>query len=530
MLDVLIRGALVCDGTGAAPFSADAALKDGKIAGLGHFPGAEAALTVDAAGRCLTPGFLDIHRHADAAAFRPGFGAAELAQGLTTIVNGNCGLSAAPLSGPDAGALRQYLLPITGELPDGLPNESMADYLGALARAPLPLNVGMLAGGGTVRASVCGFSDRSPDDGQFRAIRDALARALADGALGVSLGLGYAPECFYSARELVRALEPLRGGSAPITVHMRQEGDGMLGALDEMLAAARELRAPVHISHLKAMGRENWNCYAPEALRHIARAREEGLDVSCDVYPYTAGSTQLVHILPPEFLPGGTDAICARLRDPVCRTALAARLETGSDFENIVHLAGWEGILVTGLRRPQNAAYENRSLAEIASMRGETPLDACCGLLAEERCSATMIDFMANEGDISTILRAPFTNVISDATYPSGGRLHPRVYGTFPRVLERFVRKLNVLTLPEAVAKMTSVPANVLGLRNKGRAAAGCDADLLLFDPAAVRETATYAEPERLAAGMDYVFVNGRAAVSGGKPTGSLAGRVLRGA
>ena len=164
----------------------------------------------------------------------------------------------------------------------------------------------------------------------------------------------------------------------------------MLGALDEMLAAARELRAPVHISHLKAMGRENWNCYAPEALRHIARAREEGLDVSCDVYPYTAGSTQLVHILPPEFLPGGTDAICARLRDPVCRTALAARLETGSDFENIVHLAGWEGILVTGLRRPQNAAYENRSLAEIASMRGETPLDACCGLLAEERCSATM--------------------------------------------------------------------------------------------------------------------------------------------
>jgi N-acyl-D-amino-acid deacylase len=528
MLSLLIRNGTVADGGGGAPFAADVAVENGRIAGVGRFPGARAALSVDAAGKWVTPGFLDIHRHGDAAAFRPGYGAAELMQGITTVVNGNCGLSAAPLEPRFGGAMRAYMSPILGELPEGVPCGSMADYLAALERSGPRLNVGMLLGAGTVRAGVRGLADGALADGEVRAVRAGLERGLADGALGVSLGLGYAPECFYDTEGLVRVLEPLRGGKTPITVHMRQEGDGMPEALAEMISVARALNAPVHISHLKAMGRRSWGVYAARALELISRAREEGLDVSCDAYPYAAGSTQLVHILPPEFLPGGTEAICARLRDPALREKLAGRLETGRDFENIVRLAGWDGITASGFRRPENAAYENRTLAEIADARGEDPLDACCALLAGEECALTMVDRMMDEDDVAAILRAPFANAISDATHPAHGRLHPRVYGAFSRVLETYVRVRRALTPEAAVAKLTALPAAALGLRDRGRLLPGFCADLAVFDPDKIRENATYAEPERFSGGMDWVFVGGTAAVAAGKLTGARAGCVLR--
>ena len=311
MFDTLIRGGTVIDGTGRPAFAADVAVSGGRITAIGDLSAASAAHVIDAAGRTVTPGFIDIHRHADAALFRPGFGAAELCQGLTTIVNGNCGLSAAPFGPAHGDAIRDYLRPITGDIPDTLPSASLAAYLAALR--DLPLHTGMLVGAGILRADTAGYELEHLDEAHYRAIHRAMERALGDGALGVSLGLGYAPECFYTTHELIRVLAPLAGQSIPITVHMRQEGGGVVTAAQEMVEVARALKAPVHLSHLKAMGRDNWRSKVPQVLALLDRARQEGLDLSCDVYPYTAGSTQLLHILPPEFLAGGMEAIVRRL-------------------------------------------------------------------------------------------------------------------------------------------------------------------------------------------------------------------------
>ena len=247
MLDLLIRGGTVVDGTGSAPYAADVAVENGKIVEVGDLPGAHARRVISADGKLVTPGFIDIHRHADLAAYRPGFGQLELRQGLTTIVNGNCGLSAAPMRRARRAEIAAYLQPICGEMPKQVPTDSLADYFAG--QPETPLHTGMLVGAGVLRASAAGYALEHLEDKHYKAIHRAMEQALADGALGVSLGLGYAPECFYTTQELIRALEPLAGQNIPVTVHMRQEGGGVLEALAEMLTVARALRIPVHISH-----------------------------------------------------------------------------------------------------------------------------------------------------------------------------------------------------------------------------------------------------------------------------------------
>ncbi len=526
MFDTIIRGGTVIDGTGRPGFSADVGITAGKIAAVGALSAAPASRVIDASGRAVTPGFIDIHRHADAAAFRPGYGELELRQGLTTIVNGNCGLSAAPFGETHAAAIRAYLRPITGDIPAALPSASMADYLAALH--DLPLHTGMLVGAGILRADAAGYELEHLEDAHYRAIHRAMERALADGALGVSLGLGYAPECFYTTAELIRALEPLRGQDIPLAVHMRQEGAGVCEAVEEMLTVARTLRIPLHISHLKAMGRDSWGKKIPRALELLTRARQEGMDVSCDVYPYTAGSTQLLHILPPEFLEGGMDAVVKRLRDPAARRELAQRIDTGDGFDDIARLAGWDGIYLTSLHCPEDHPFLGKSLAQIAALMGQDPLNCCCDLLVREDCQITMIDFMASEEDIAAVLQSDLSNLISDATYPTEGMPHPRVYGTFPRLIRHFVMEKRVLSLEQAVRKMTALPARALRLRGKGVLAPGMDADLCVFDPSQLRENGDYQHPCRMASGLDAVLVAGEPAVIHDTYTGVRAGTVIR--
>ena len=526
MFDTILRGGTVIDGTGHPAFPADVGITGGTIAAVGDLSAAAAGRTMDVAGRTVTPGFIDIHRHADAAAFRPDYGSLELRQGLTTIVNGNCGLSAAPFGPDHADAIRAYLRPITGDIPDTLPSASLAAYLAALR--DLPLHTGMLVGAGILRADAAGYELEHLDEAHYRAIHRAMERALGDGALGVSLGLGYAPECFCTTEELIHALEPLRGQDVPLTVHMRQEGAGVCDALAEMLTVARSLRIPLHISHLKAMGRDSWGKKIPRALALLEQARQEGLDVSCDVYPYTAGSTQLLHILPPEFLAGGMEAVVRRLSDPAARRELAQRIQSGAGFDDIARLAGWDGIYLTSLHCPEDHPYLGKSLAEIAAMTGQDPLTCCCDLLVREQGEITMIDFMASEEDITAILQSPLSHLISDATYPTEGMPHPRVYGTFPRLLQHFVREKGALTWERAIHKMTGRPAQRLRLAGKGVLAAGMDADLCVFDPEALRETGTYQEPCRMAAGMDTVLVAGVPVLEQGVLTGARPGRIIR--
>ena len=521
MFDYVIQGGTLIDGSGGTPYVADLAIQDGKIAAIGY--SLTGAQRLDAQGFTVTPGFLDIHRHADAEVFRPGFGRAELRQGLTTIVNGNCGLSLVPFGPAHREALLRYLQPVTGTLDPAIPTDSMGAYLSSLKA--LPLHVGMLVGGGTVRTDVCGYTAAEPGD--YAPIHRRIERALAEGALGVSLGLGYAPECFYSTQGLIRALAPLAHSEIPICVHMREEGDQVCTAIEEMLTVARALHAPLHISHLKAMGMRNWNRRIPHALELLQQARAEGVDVSCDVYPYTAGSTQLLHLLPPDFLEGGTDAIVERLRDKNQRDSLRERIRTGRDFDNIAQMVGWENITLSTLHLPKYQALIGKTVAEAAEELRMDPVDCIARLLADEHCAVTMIDRITCEEDICRILRDSFASVISDATYPTVGLPHPRVYGNFTRIIEKYVLRDGVLTLPEAIRKMTTLPADALRLRQKGRLAVGADADVNVFQPEALHEQATWLEPRQESSGMDTVFVAGVPAILRSRWQESRSGTAL---
>lgn len=525
MFDYLISHAYVVDGTGKDGYWADVAVEKGKISAIGQLNTTESAVKIDAAGRILSPGFIDIHRHGDSALFRPGYGQAELRQGLTTVLNGNCGLSLAPIIGPYSQDVEHYLEPITGPIPAGHQFPSLESYNKQAKAAGVPLHNGMLMGMGTLRATVAGFAPGDLEDGQLHQLHILLEKALGDGALGVSLGLGYAPECFYSTEGLIHALAPLRSSKIPVTVHMRQEGDGVEEALEEMLSVARKLDLRLEISHLKAIGTRNWRKSVPRMLKKIQRAREEGLDVACDVYPYPAGSTQLIHVLPPEVQEGGLSALTAALQDPSVRQKLIQRMETGTDFENIVHLVGFENIRATGLKFfPQ---WEGKSIAEIAKNWEKESYSALFDLLVKEKGSVSMIDFIADEADIDAILREEFSGVISDATYPLDGLCHPRVYGTFPRLLEMYVQKRQVLTLEKAIHKITAQPAQRFGLCSKGEIKVGADADLCLFSLQNIHETGTWQNPASFAEGMDYVFVQGKPAIENGVFHPEVQGDIL---
>jgi N-acyl-D-aspartate/D-glutamate deacylase len=526
MFDSIILDGAVLDGRGCPARRLDIGIRDGKIAALGNLSQAEAGTIYRAAGRMVTPGFLDIHRHGDLAVFQPAFGELELRQGLTTIINGNCGMSAAPFGAEHRGAILDYLSPVIG-IDASVPSESVSDYLQAVRASRPPLHVGLLAGSGVIRADVSGFAAGTLTREQLHAVRLRLETALAEGALGVSLGLGYAPDCFYDTQGLIDALAPLRDGSVPLTVHIRDEGGNVDKSVTEMLTVARALNCPLEISHLKAIGMENWQRKIPRVLDTLARARAEGLRVRWDVYPYTAGSTQLLHVLPPEVLEGGTEVLTRRLSDPAVRAHIRARLAAGEDYNNIAKLVGWENVIVSSLHRPENRDVLGLSIPEAAALRGLDEVDFTLELLRSERCAVTMIDFITCEEDLQAILRSDAVSLISDATYPATGKPHPRLYGSFVRLIERYVNQLHVLTLPEAVRKMTLAPAEALGLGQKGRIALGADADLLIFNPAALHEAGSYEDPARFAQGIDDVFVAGAAVLLDGKLTGKRPGHVV---
>lgn len=525
MFDYLITGGMLIDGSGAAPVFSDLAIQGNKIAAVGKNLG-QAENTIDASGFCVTPGFIDIHRHGDAAAFRPDYGKAELRQGLTTVLNGACGVSLVPFGDFHREELLRYLEPITGRIDPHVPTASLAEYFAALQKVRLPLNVGMMLGNGTIRADLFGYAEQEPSD--YSAVHRQLERGLSDGAFAVSLGLGYAPECFYTTDALIRALEPLRGGNIPITVHMRHEGDGVCKSVEEMIAVAKALRCPMHISHLKAMGKRNWGTKIPCALALMEQARQEGVDISCDVYPYDAGSTQLLHLLPPDFLTGGVDAICERLRQKEQREKLRDAICSRRDFDNIAQMVGWENIMLSALNLPEYQHLIGKTVAQAAQELKLDPVDCLCKLLADERCAVTMIDRMACEEDICAILRDPYASVISDSTYPTAGMPHPRVYGTFVRLFERFVLQKKAITLPEAVRKVTSLPAQSMRIANKGLLRVGKDADINIFKPEALHECATYLAPKQESEGLDTVFVGGIPIIRNGNRSEICNGSVIK--
>ena len=525
MLDILIKGGTVIDGTGRPPRPADVAIAGDRIEAIDRLPGASAARVIDAAGHVVAPGFIDMHSHADFTL--PGLPTADskLHQGFTTEVVGNCGASPAPLTP----AHRQEVIDSTGLALPPLAWDwtTFRSYLDALSRERLSINVAPLVGHGTVRLVVMGPGDAHPTPDQLRAMAAEVRRAMDEGAIGFSTGLIYPPGVYADTDEVVELARAAGEGGGFYASHIRGEGRTLLPAISEAIEVGRRASVPVEISHLKASGRANWPKMA-QAIELIEQARAEGLDVTADMYPYPAGSTMLAALLSPWVHAGGRERLLARLADPADRARIRAEL----DDTGLGRDAGWDGILIAAC--PTQPEYEGRTLAHIADGLGLSPAEAAIEILREARGEAEMILFMMSEDNVALGLRQPWVMIGSDGegratSGPYGaGKPHPRNYGTCPRFLGHYVRDDRIVSLPDAIRKLTSLPATKLGLRDRGRLEPGAAADVVVFDPATVADTATFAEPHRYPVGIPWVLVNGDPVIARGAHTGSRPGRALK--
>lgn len=533
----LIRNGIVADGTGKECFAGSVLVENGTIAEVlrqsspaGTDAGADGTVVIDAEGGYITPGFIDIHRHGDWQALTNGDDELLNRQGITSVVNGNCGLSAAPQGGAHEEETERFLRSIIGAKPeiDGVdPAYSMERYLSCLGSVRRSVHTGILVGGGTLRAGVAGYGGGPLSVDEEECIRERLRASLEAGAVGVSLGIGYAPEFAYDTEGLVRVLEPVRGSGIPVSVHIRTEGDGAQDAVREMLQAARELDTPLHLSHMKCIGKRNWRTVCAQELGMIRQARAEGMDVTLDTYPYITGSTQLVHLIPPRFQSGGTQTLLGYLQDKGMRGRITQVLQRAtSEYENIVELAGFENIMATGMKSERFAPFEGRTISETAQALGQDPYDTLYDILLEERCEPAMLDTYGCEEDLIDFLRDEGCSLISDAIYPEGGRRHPRVYDSFPRFLIRYVREKQVFSMEEAVRKMTSLPASLFGL-NRGVLEKGYPADICVFHLENLASESDFAHPDRPCTGFDYVFVQGEPCVEKDRWVNTGSGTVL---
>lgn len=529
MVDFIIKGGTIIDGSGAPGFKGDIALQKNKIVQISENIKLDSVDIIEARGKIITPGFIDIHRHADGNIFYPSFGELELRQGLTSIINGNCGLSIVPCPPKYRHQIFSFLQSVVGEIPKDKVFYDFKDYMELISRLPLPLNVGMNIGNGTVRAATKGYDVSRFSKEDFNLAKCYLRTALEAGALGVSLGLVYSPENCYSLEELKEVLTPMKDFKVPLVTHIRGEGDIFHESLKEVIDIAASLQVPLHVSHLKCIGKRNWGHGVTGALEILDAARATGLKVTNDLYPYPAGSTQLIQILPPDYLEGGVAAIIKRLSDSNKRKELSEILKMPqSYFENLVSSIGWENIIMSTLTLKKNQSYIGKNIAEIARLQGKSPFDCACDMLIEEQCKITMVDYIVSEDDIKTILKYPYSSIISDSTYPTGGIPHPRVYGTYPKILQKYVREEKVLTLENAIHKITGLPASVYSLKGKGYLKEGMDADINIFDLNRIETKADFQNPKQFPRGFDYVLVNGRIAVEKDKLTGICAGKILK--
>lgn len=523
----LIAGGLVADGGGGEPYAADVLVDGERIAAVGtpSLPASTVAdAVVDASGRVTSPGFVDVHSHDDNAPLLADE-TAKILQGVTTEVVGNCGASLAPL-GRDGRSEEQLtrlrrLFPIADA-----PWHSFAELLGVCDEAGYVTNYAPLVGHGALRMSVMGLEARPPAGAELDAMGASLEEALAAGAFGLSSGLMYAPGMFADAEELA-ALTRRLGPEHIYATHMRNESDHLLRSIDEALEVARRSGCRLQISHLKAAGRRSRGTMSA-ALEALDTAREGGTAVSHDVYPYEAASTELVSCLPPWAHEGSVQSLLDRLQDDGARRRMRREVEDtdSTDWDNAVASCGYDGIVVAAT---SSGDFVGESIAAIAERLDLEPFDAMAHVLSVEALEVAVIEFCMDEADIVTALSEPHGMVGSDGLPPgTGGKPHPRRFGTFPRVLRSAVRESGVLSLGEAVRKMTSLPAETFSLRGRGVVEEGAIADLVVFDPATVGDVGTYDDPVRSPVGIDLVMLGGEVTVRDGRYLGVRRGRRLR--
>ena len=526
MYDLLIKNGLVYDGTGAPPYPADVASVGDDIVAIGRLDG-EAAKTVDASGHAVSPGFIDLHTPSDMSFLLDSSAQSKVRQGVTLVLAGNCGMS---FCAPLLGEARELLMPRVSQYTDDfdITWNDFAGYLDALEGAGSTLNIAVQVGHGTIRSCVLGQEDRAPSGEELDRMKALVAECLDAGAMGFSTGLFYAPGSYARLEEVIDLTSVAAERGKVYSTHMRDEGShsvGLFVALNEAIEIGRRTGARIQVSHVKCMGPSVWG-RANDVLDLLERTRREGIDIAGDQYPYTAGSTSLTGALFPRWaLDGGREATLRRMADEDLRARLMA------DIEDIYkHNRNPEGVVIA--RFVPDPHFEGMNMLEVAEEMGCVASEAALRLYG--RGEAQVIIHMMQDEDVHTIAQHPLISVGSDGSSLSTegmlsvGRPHPRSYGTNPRFLGRFVREQGLVSLEEAIRKMTSLPASRMGATRRGRIAPGFAADIVAFDADTVLDTATFESPHSYAVGIPHVAVNGSMVIENGEYTGATPGRVIR--
>ena len=520
----LIKNITLYDGTGAEGYSADILIDGERIARINSGLSVPDAEAIDCAGLAAAPGFIDIHAHSEFSLLVEPSAPSKIMQGVTTEVSGNCGMSAAPLIGEAAKARQSEFaeLGITQTWTD------FPGYMGALEKARPALNFATYCGHGNLRASVVGYANRKPTEDEFRKMEALLSEAMEAGALGLSTGLIYPPGVYSDTAEIVRLAKVVAKFGGLYTSHMRSESAKLVEAIEEAITVGREAGIPVQISHLKTAGQANWHKIS-KVIDAIERARAEGLDVTADRYPYTASSTDLDAILPAWAYEGGNAQEVERLKDPEMRARLREEVLSGHPVPEY-----WNRVMIASVSTEKNHALEGKTLAEAAAIRAQEPVEALFDILIEEGARAQAIYFSMSEDNLKTFLSLPWIMIGPDSTArgTSGatrqGKPHPRGFGSFARVLGKYAREEKLLSLPMAVRKLTGMAADRLKFKDRGYIKEDLYADIVIFNPSTVIDTATFEDPYQFPHGIEHVLVNGRFAVQSGKQTGERAGKILK--
>lgn len=533
MLDVVFRGARIIDGTGTPWFLGDVGVLDGRIVAVGSLSKEKTRLSIDVGGRVLAPGFIDIHTHSDFVVFRDPVMLSKLAQGVTTQVAGQCGLSAAPVDEKYVSLLESYSGFIMGGAKISWNWKTFGEWLKEVEKLPLTLNLAPCLGHGTLRVAVMGFEDRKGTDTEIEQMKNHVKEAMTAGAFALTSGLIYPPGVYAPREELWELAAVLKETGGIYMSHMRAEAGGLLESMEETIELGRRAGVPIQISHHKALGRDNWGLVS-RSLKMVDEARAEGIDVTIDQYPYDYCSTNMRACLPPWAQAGGVEAVTKRLADSQIRGKIAAEIEDSLSFSKpcgwesmLRHAGGAQGALVVYC--PNTRQWEGKTLQEIATAMKVTPIEALFEIISANNGNDLACYAAIGDDDIKTVLAHPATMIGADSIpVAEGAKAHPRSFGTHPRVIAKYVREEKTLSLEQAVHKMTGMPSARLGLQKKGLIRVGMDADIVIFDPEKIQDNATYEEPTLLASGIDYVYVGGSKVMEGGDYTGITAGKVLR--
>lgn len=527
--DVLIRNGTVYDGTGAPAYVADVAVNGDRLSAIGNFAGYSADLDIDASGLAVAPGFFNMLSHAHFSLIRDGRAMSDVLQGVTFEVLSEISLS--PLNESTA----EFWASLFAEEEVELSWTRLGEYLEVVEASGVAPNFGTFVSAATVRMNVIGMDDVDPTPEQLEVMKAQVEQAMRDGAFGLTTALIYAPATYAETEELIELAKVAARYGGIYTAHMRSEGNQFIESIDETLRIAREAKLPVKIHHLKAGGQPNW----PKmdiAIGKIEALRKEGISVTADMYTYVAGATGLDASMPTWVQAGGYDKWAERLKDPEIRARVKAEMATNAqDWENLGYFAGPEGMIFIGFKNKDLKKYTGKTLAEVAAIRGQGPLDTMIDLVIEDGSRVGTVYFLMSEENLKKQIRQPWVMFGSDAQAPAAegkvleGSAHPRTYGNVARLLGKYVRDEQVIPMQEAIRRLTLLPAQTLNIRERGRLAPGYFADIAIFDPEKIQDHATFDDPHHYATGVVHVLVNGVPVVADGKHTGATPGRAVRG-